>query len=48
MKTDETLGLLFNALFLTDELKEKKEDVTLFFQGSGARWSQRPSLRAHT
>ena len=42
--TDEALGRLFNALFLTYELKEKKQDVTLLFQGAGARW---PEVLAH-
>lgn len=36
---DEALGRLFNALFLTHELKEKGEDVGLIFQGAGARWA---------
>jgi hypothetical protein len=36
--SDEALGRLFNSLFLTYELKEKKRDVTLIFQGSGSRW----------
>ncbi len=35
---DEALGRLFNALFLTHEMKEKDADVTLIFQGAGARW----------
>ena len=37
---DEALGRLFNALFLTLELKEKGEDVALAFQGAGARWPE--------
>lgn len=36
--TDEALGRLFNALFLTIELKDKQQDVTLIFQGAGSRW----------
>jgi hypothetical protein len=35
---EEALGRLFNALFLTWELKQKDADVTLIFQGAGARW----------
>ncbi len=35
---EEALGRLFNALFLTLELKEKDQDVSLIFQGAGARW----------
>lgn len=37
--TDEALGRLFNALFLAYELREKKEDVALIFQGAGVRWA---------
>jgi Na+-translocating ferredoxin:NAD+ oxidoreductase RnfG subunit len=36
--TEEALGRLFNAMFLTLELKEKGQEVTLIFQGAGARW----------
>jgi hypothetical protein len=36
---DEALGRLFNALFLTSELKEKDQDVALIFQGTGVRWA---------
>lgn len=35
---EEALGRLFNAMFLTLELKEKGQDVALIFQGAGARW----------
>lgn len=35
---EEALGRALNALFLTIELKEKQQDVTLVFQGAGARW----------
>jgi hypothetical protein len=35
---EEALGRLFNAMFLTKELKDRKEDVSLIFQGAGARW----------
>lgn len=45
--TDEGLGRLFNALFLTYELKEKKQDVTLLFQGAGARWPEALSKADH-
>ena len=37
---EEALGRLFNALFLTLEMKEKGEDVALAFQGAGARWPE--------
>jgi len=36
--SEEALGRLFNALFLTLELKEKGQEVALIFQGAGARW----------
>jgi len=48
--TDEALGRLLNAFFLTLELKEKKQDVTLLFQGAGARWPEylaKPEHPAH-
>lgn len=35
---DEALGRLFNAMFLTLELKERGDDVALVFQGAGTRW----------
>jgi hypothetical protein len=37
--SDEALGRLFNALFLTYELHEKKQEVALIFQGAGVRWA---------
>lgn len=36
--SEEALGRLFNAMFLTLELKDKGHDVALIFQGAGARW----------
>lgn len=35
---DEALGRLFNALFLTHELKQADQPVDLIFQGAGSRW----------
>jgi DsrE/DsrF-like family len=35
---EEALGRLFNAMFLAKELKDRKEEVALVFQGTGARW----------
>lgn len=35
---DEALGRLFNAMFLTLELKNRNETVDLVFQGAGSRW----------
>ncbi|WP_300063140.1 hypothetical protein [uncultured Roseobacter sp.] len=36
--SEEALGRVFNAMFLAYELKEKKQDVALIFQGTGVRW----------
>jgi sulfur relay (sulfurtransferase) complex TusBCD TusD component (DsrE family) len=36
--SEEALGRLFNAMFLTLELKEKGQHVELLFQGAAARW----------
>ncbi len=36
--SEEALGKLFNAMFLVYELKEKKQEVGLIFQGTGTRW----------
>lgn len=36
---EEALGRLFNALFVTYELKEKGQEVDLIFQGAGVRWA---------
>jgi len=48
--SDEALGRLFNAMFVTYELKERDEDVALIFQGAGARWGSevvKPDHPAH-
>ncbi|HEX8554132.1 MAG TPA: DsrE family protein [Sphingomonas sp.] len=44
---DEALGRLFNALFLTLELKEKGQHVELLFQGAGTRWPAELFKPAH-
>ncbi len=44
---EEALGRLFNAMFLTLELKEKEQDVALIFQGAGARWPAAASSPGH-
>jgi hypothetical protein len=36
--SEEALGRLFNGLFLAYELKEKKQEVAVVFQGAGTRW----------
>ncbi len=37
--SEEALGRLFNALFLTYDLKERGQEVALIFQGAGTRWA---------
>ena len=37
--SEEALGRLFNALFVAYELKEKKQEVAVIFQGAGVRWA---------
>jgi hypothetical protein len=47
---EDALGRLLNALFLTIELKDKQQDVTLIFQGAGSRWPAeltKPEHAAH-
>lgn len=43
----EALGRLFNALFVTYELKEKGQEVALIFQGAGTRWAAELSQPDH-
>lgn len=45
--SDEALGRLFNAMFLAYELKEKKQGVSLIFQGAGARWAGEVAKAGH-
>ncbi|HET7696299.1 MAG TPA: DsrE family protein [Vicinamibacterales bacterium] len=48
--SDEALGRLFNALFVTYELRENQQDVALIFQGAGVRWAAevvKPEHPAH-
>lgn len=48
--SEEALGRLFNALFVAYELKEKKQEVALIFQGAGVRWASevvKPHHPAH-
>lgn len=48
--SEEALGRLFNAMFVAYELKEKKQDVALIFQGAGVRWASevvKPDHPAH-
>jgi hypothetical protein len=45
--SEEALGRLFNALFLTLELKEKGQEVSLIFQGAGTRWPGEITKLAH-
>ena len=45
--SEEALGRLFNAMFVAYELKEKKQDVALIFQGAGVRWASEVSNPEH-
>lgn len=45
--SEEALGRLFNAMFLTLALKDKGQDVALIFQGAGARWPAEITNPAH-
>lgn len=45
--TDEALGRLLNALILTHELKEDRQEVDLLFQGAGSRWPAEISKADH-
>lgn len=45
--SEEALGRLFNGLFLAYELKEKKRDVAVIFQGAGTRWPAELSKADH-
>ena len=48
--SEEALGRLFNAMFVAYELKEKKQEVALIFQGTGVRWASelvKPEHPAH-
>ncbi len=37
--SEESLGRLFNALATTYDFKQRGDDVTLLFQGTGTRWA---------
>ena len=37
--SEESLGRLFNALAAAYDFKQRGDDVTLLFQGAGARWA---------
>ncbi len=36
--SEEALGLVFNALAAAYDFKQKGDDVTVLFQGTGTRW----------
>lgn len=44
---EEALGRVFNAMFLAYELKEKRQDVAVIFQGAGVRWAAELVNPAH-
>lgn len=39
LNSDESLGRLFNALAAAYDFKQRNEEVTVLFQGAGARWA---------
>ncbi len=45
--SEEALGRLFNALFLTHDLKTQGREVALIFQGAGTRWAAEVSKVDH-
>ena len=45
--TEEGLGRLLNALFVAYELKERKQDVAVIFQGTGVRWASEVAKADH-
>ncbi|KQP46112.1 DsrE family protein [Pseudorhodoferax sp. Leaf274] len=45
--SEESLGRVFNALFLAYELKDKQQDFDLVFQGAGVRWPAELALPEH-
>lgn len=45
--SEEALGRLFNALFLTHDLKERGQEVALIFQGAGTRWAAEVAKADH-
>ena len=45
--SEEALGRVFNAMFVAKELKDKKQDVKLMFQGTGVRWIEEISNSSH-
>lgn len=45
--SDESLGRLFNALAAAYDFKQKNEEVTVLFQGTGTRWAARVTDANH-
>lgn len=45
--SEEALGRLFNALAATYEFKNKGDEVTLMFQGTGTRWIGELAKKEH-
>ncbi len=35
---EEALGRVFNAMFVAYEMKQKKQEAAIIFQGAGSRW----------
>lgn len=45
--SEEALGRIFNALAAAYDFKQKGDDVTLLFQGTGTRWAAELGKEAH-
>ena len=44
---DEALGRVFNALAVAYDLKQRKQDVQVLFQGAGTRWAAQLTRADH-
>lgn len=44
---EESLGRVFNALSAAYDFKQKDDDVTIIFQGTGTRWAGQLAKKDH-
>jgi hypothetical protein len=45
--SEEANGRLFNALAIAHDLRERKQEVTVIFQGAGTRWPAQLTQKDH-
>jgi len=45
--SEEANGRLFNALAVAHDLQTRKQEVTIIFQGAGARWPAQLTQKEH-